>query len=259
MKKSLIAVFVILVLSFASCITDDDATKDSDGKQISKSSPGLPVSTSSSLVAASANVNLSSSEEQVSSSAMITPSVKVRMLRYKRFEMDVFQFVLINQSQVPQTNMVLKLYFRDEPGIDSTIGLRVDVAQAFDSTLYFTAIPVSEARTLSSNIRSEFASPIDTIEGVTNYCMALDLSPLALGVGGGIRIDLVLDSRDPWAPHLDLMNQKPEIELNEDDYSFKDVLELDKDWDYDKLDSIPENPNVLLMSGDNWLWGTTPE
>lgn len=174
--------------------------------------------------------------------------------------MDMFGIRLENTDSRSYSNLKLYLYFTDRAGIGTVFGFRADIIQIYNADGFNSSASDSVISSICKALRNVMPESLSVVGDLYNYRILIDLSSWEVTPGSVARLDIGLDTRSPWPPYLDLMNERPDMSLGEGDYSFEAipsiaVEEVDAaNW----REVIPMNPKVLLQNGETWLWGSAP-
>lgn len=154
--------------------------------------------------------------------------------------------------------MLAWFYFTDVAGLENVVGLRIDIAQAYDANGF--NMPLAFAETIVTNQNARRPEPLFTDALGTHYRIALDLSAATIAVGSRLYLAFLVDKRNSFPPYLDFMNQNPGITFGTGDYSFAEIPVLDKSAGDGTLAhliaTIPLNPHVYLTANDQPAWGS---
>ena len=251
MKKYIVAImYALCVGSLMSCITDSKDTDvlSSEGSLTSSSvllsssiisenfSSSLLLSSSTQEPSSSSSVTLSSvavlsssseipssSSVAISSSATVALSDSILQLRIGHYTyggMDYYTMLIENRDSIAHGNLQLVFDFTDRAGLDTSLGMRLDIGQTYDANGFNSPISANVILALTNNLRNKFPVVLSGSGSATLYRMLFPLDSITIPAGGKMRLDFALDSRSPWSPHLDLMNANPGVTFGVGDYSF---------------------------------------
>ncbi len=125
---------------------------------------------------------------------------------------------------------------------------------------------------ISSQRPQKMVDFFDSAAGKFIWCFPVDISRIRLEPGCALRLDLIWDSRSPFPPYGDLLNQAPEYSPGDsDDWSWGAKLRANgfpadfggiPDLSRDSIDyywRTETNPYVAVFRHNELLWGLPPD
>ncbi|MBD3345724.1 MAG: hypothetical protein GF401_11745 [Chitinivibrionales bacterium] len=197
----------------------------------------------------------------------------IRAIRYEWSDMPALGMNIVNQDVKAYDSLDIRLYFRAKDGFENDLAARLDIGIMYDEAGFQQEF--SENTTIRTAISSRKPVKLDdTYDPSTEayaWYLSIPLTGVEMKSGSRIRLDVIFDRRSPWPPHEDLMNQPPEHQITDNDWSFGPHSRADGDpVDYG---GVPErskqdvdsdywaqevNQYICVYRKGEYVWGYSP-
>jgi len=202
---------------------------------------------------------------------------------------DAFSIVMVNQDSKTYDSIEARVYMRAPPtvnvnGVDVNfedhfawrldIGIQYDAA-GFQMEHFKGAVDqlIQDARPIRID------DTYDATSGTYAYYIPIPLGATEMQSGSRFRLDMLMDTRSPWPPYEDLMNQVPTVRptrMSNGEYhplewsfgpktvaggypvDFPGVPHGVKNDADNKFWMLPINPYIAIYRKDQFVWGYSP-
>lgn len=198
----------------------------------------------------------------------------IRAVRYYWGDLPGLGMNIVNQDVKAYDSLDVRLYFRAKEGFENDLGARLDIGIVYDEAGFqksFDSLntPIREA--IMRQKPNKMEDTYNEADGTYAYYLSVPLWGIQMRSGSRIRLDVIFDRRSPYPPYEDLMNQPPEHELSDDDWSFgPHSKEKGEPYDYkgipigekgdidDNYWSQEINHYITVYRKGEFIWGYSP-
>lgn len=146
----------------------------------------------------------------------------VRTVRYTWQDMTALGINVVNQDNKAYDSLDLRLYFRAQEGFEDDLAARLDIGIVYREDGFQDEMDENAA--IRAHIRNsrpvKIEDTYDPVDQTWAYYYSVPLYGVEMKSGSRIRLDIIFDRRSPFPPYEDLMNQPPEHQISDLDWSF---------------------------------------
>jgi len=200
---------------------------------------------------------------------------EVRLYKYDFGGLPFLNINVYNKEEQSYDSLTIRVYFRAADGIEKTLGIRMDICQAYNEAGFNGPCSASTITELTGLLRVTFPVKLtdtyDAASGTYQWYFPIPLGSTVIKSASRFRIDVGFDTRSPYPPYLDLMNQRPTFvpgsqvgDWTWDAHSraagapadFVGILTEPKDYGDAAL--APVDPYATVYRKDQFVWGYSP-
>jgi len=196
----------------------------------------------------------------------------IRVSSYTWGGLPALTFNIENNEAKSFDSLEMRVYVRDGADLDKNLGVRFDICQAYDEAGY--NLPCEDKTIADQAKKTRPVKLDDTYDPATQtwiWYITMPLGTTMVKPGSRMRYDAMLDTRSPWAPYEDLMNQAPKHKPGPGDWTwashsraggdpadYPGLPTLDKDVMDNMPYDVPINPYVTVYRKGEFIWGYSP-